>query len=254
MSVHAAAAQGFSQGADAYARGRPDYPPALVAWLKDECGLGPGRRVLDLGSGTGKFLATLRATGATLMAVEPVASMRAKLIADNPDVEALDGTAQALPVPDASLDAVVCATAFHWFATETVLAEIHRALNSGGSLGLVWNVRDQSVPWVRAISEIIRPYEDGAPRQGSGAWRAPFATAPFTPLREATFTWVHRGPAERVIVDRTCSTSFIAALPDDERARVAQRLRDLIAATPELSHGGEVAYPYVTRAYAARKA
>ncbi|MDX2204739.1 MAG: class I SAM-dependent methyltransferase [Hyphomicrobiaceae bacterium] len=254
MTVHSAASKGFSEGADAYARGRPDYPPALVDWLARELGLGPGKHALDLGSGTGKFLPILRATGAALIAVEPVAAMRAKLVEAHPDVAALDSTAQALPVADAALDAIVCATSFHWFASARVLAEMRRALKPGGSLGLVWNVRDQSVPWVRAITELIAPYEAGTPRRHTDDWRHPFATGLFTPLRETTFPWHHQGPAERVIVDRTCSTSFIAALPAAERAQVAAGLRRLIAQTPELSGGGDVAYPYVTHAYAARRA
>lgn len=254
MSVHSAAATGYQGGADTYARGRPDYPPQLVDWLKRDCGLGPGARALDLGSGTGKFLPILRATGAALTAVEPVAAMRQKLVADNPDVEAMEGTAEAIPVADGTFDAVVCAQSFHWFGTRAALAEIARVLKPSGTLGLVWNVRDESVAWVRAITEIIAPHEGDVPRYHTGRWREPFASGPFQPLRETTIAWPHRGSAERVIVDRTCSTSFIAALPEAEREAVAMRLRQLIAATPELSGRDEVAYPYVTHAFAARKA
>lgn len=252
-TVHHAAAEGFSAHADAYARGRPDYPPAAVGWLREEVGVGAGKTVLDLGSGTGKFLATLRATGAKMIAVEPVAAMRAQLIAKNPDVEALEGTAEAIPVPDASIDAVVCAQAFHWFATKRALEEIRRVLKPGGALGLIWNVRDESVEWVRAITDIITPYEGDAPRYYNGKWRDVFPADGFEPLAERRFPWVHSGPPERVIVDRTCSSSFIAALPPDEHAAVAARLRALIAATPALAGRETIDYPYVTEAFVTRK-
>jgi SAM-dependent methyltransferase len=180
--------------------------------------------------------------------------MRQKLVADNPDATAFEGPAETIPAPDGTFDAVVCAQSFHWFATPAALAEIARVLKSAGTLALVWNVRDERVDWVKAITHLIAPYEGDVPRYHTGRWREPFAAGLFQPLRETQIAWSHPGPAERVIVDRTCSTSFIAALPEDERGRVAQRLRDLIAATPELSAGGDVAYPYVTHAFAARKA
>lgn len=251
--IHHAAADGFSARADAYARGRPDYPPQAVDWLRNDVGLGPGRTALDLGAGTGKFLKTLRATGSKMIAVEPVEAMRAQLTAKNPDVAALEGTAEAIPLPDASLDAVVCAQAFHWFATKRALAEIRRVLKPGAALGLIWNVRDESVDWVRAITHIITPYEGDAPRYYNGRWREVFPADGFGPLAENRFPWIHGGPPENVIVDRTCSSSFIAALPADEHAEVVARLRALIAATPALAGRETVEYPYVTEAFVTRK-
>src|SRR5262249_26246894 len=150
--LHVAAATGFEAGADAYARGRPDYPEALDGWLRDMLGLGSGKAAMDLGAGTGKFTPRLLGTGATVMAVEPVDAMRARLAHDLPEVRALRGPAEAIPADDASFDAIVCAQAFHWFATPTALAEIRRVLKPGGTLGLVWNLRDFSVDWVAALN------------------------------------------------------------------------------------------------------
>ena len=142
-AVHKAAQQGFEKEAQAYARGRPDYPAALSAWLAQTLGMGPGREVADVGAGTGKFTALLATTGATVVGVEPVDAMRAKIDAlQLPTVRAVAGTAQAIPLPSGKLDAVVCAQAFHWFATREALDEFHRVLRPGGKLGLVWNVRD----------------------------------------------------------------------------------------------------------------
>jgi SAM-dependent methyltransferase len=251
--IHPAAATGFAAGAETYQQGRPDYPAGLVGWLRDDLGLAPGRSVVDLGAGTGKFTPSLRATGARLVAVEPVDAMRAQLVAAHADVEALAGDAEHIPLPDGSLDAIVCAQAFHWFASRAALAEMRRALKVGGALGLVWNMRDESVDWVATLTRLMTPYEGDTPRYSSENWRKVFPADGFSPLVERSFAYEHIGPPERVIVDRVLSTSFIAALPDDERARVAERARALISATPSLAGRAEVAFPYQTRAYSCRR-
>lgn len=253
-AIHRAAAQGYGAEADTYVTGRPDYPAAVTGWLAADLGLGPGRRVLDLGSGTGKFLPTLRTTGASVVAVEPVDAMRARIAGAHPEVEALAGTAEAIPLDAASLDAVVCAQSFHWFATAAALTEIARVLRPGGRLGLIWNVRDETVPWVAALSRITDPHEGGAPRYRTGAWRAPFPAPDFGPLRERRWRHAHSGTPEAVILDRTLSVSFIAALPSAERARVAAAVRALIADTPELAGRATLDFPYVTTAYSSVRA
>lgn len=251
--IHPSAAAGFAAGAQTYLRGRPDYPAELDLWLRKALDLGVGRSALDLGAGTGKFLPRLRATGARLFAVEPVAEMREQLAAQNPDIETLAGFADAVPLPDASLDAVVCAQAFHWFATERSLAEIARVLRPGGALGLIWNVRDESVAWVRALTALIAPFEGDAPRFASGRWRDPFPSPHFGPLVETRFPHAHVGSVEEVVVARLLSTSFIAALDAETRAAIAERARAIVAAEPSLTGRPEIAFPYETRAYAARK-
>ena len=247
--VHDAASTGFTANAAGYARGRPDYPAALDAWLRDAVGLRPGTTVVDLGAGTGKFIRRLQSTGATIVAVEPVDAMRARLAADFPAVDARAGTADAMPLGDASAQAVVCAQAFHWFATPSAVAEIARVLQPGGTLALVWNVRDESVPWVRALTEIIQPHEGDVPRYLKGDWRRVFPAPGFGPLQETVFEHAHVGTAVQVIVDRFLSVSFIAALPASERADVERRLRALIDADPALAGGKTIALPYRTAAF-----
>ena len=247
--VHESAARGFSAQAGAYARGRPEYPDAIVGWLSSALGLGPGRRAVDLGAGTGKFTRRLLETGADVVAVEPVAAMRERLVEQAPGVPALDGTAQSMPLPDASADAVVCAQAFHWFATREALAEIRRVLRPGGVLGLVWNERDESVDWVEALTHIVAPHEGDTPRFRKGTWRAPFDGTLFAMPEETVLAHAHVGGAQEVVVDRFLSVSFIAALPDDERAGVERQLRELIETHPAL-HGREtISFPYRTRAF-----
>src|SRR5580700_5629283 len=135
-NIHRTAAEGFSAGAATYVEGRPEYPPEIEAWLTDDLGLGSGKTALDLAAGTGKFSSRLLATGATVIAVEPVQAILNELRRQYPEVEARSGMAQAIPIEDASVDAVVCAQSFHWFATPEALREIHRVLKPGGALGL----------------------------------------------------------------------------------------------------------------------
>lgn len=244
--IHESAAKGYSGAAETYVAGRPDYPAEAGLWLRESLGLGPGKSVLDLGAGTGKFTPNLTATGARVLALEPVDAMRAQLSARLPEVEAMGGAASAIPLPDGALDAVVCAQAFHWFATPEALAEIRRVLAPGGKLGLIWNVRDERVDWVAELSRLTDAREGDTPRFKSGAWRKLFPAPGLlaTDAREAVNH--HIGPASQVILDRTLSVSFIAALGADEKAKVAAEVQALIDRTPALSDKPEVAFPYVT--------
>ena len=173
--------------------------------------------------------------------------MRARLVEIAPAAEIRDGVADALPMPDASADAIVCAQAFHWFATPAVLAEMRRVLKIGGRLGLVWNMRDENVAWVAALTRLLAPYEGDTPRYSNGRWRELFPAPGFSPLAEAAWPHVHVGPPERVVVDRLLSTSFIAALDAPTRAAIAAEARRILS---EHGVGGaEVAFPYQTRAF-----
>jgi len=249
-AVHEAAQRGFSQEAGTYARGRPDYPAPLSDWLKNTLGLAAGRQVADVGAGTGKFTQLLAATGAQVTAVEPVDAMRARIDAMQwPNVRAVAGTAQALPLAGASQDALVCAQAFHWFAHRAALDEFQRVLRPGGRLGLVWNVRDESVDWVAALTAIVTPHEGDAPRYHRGDWRLAFPHPGFGALEEARFPHAHVGPPQQVIVDRFMSVSFIAALPEAGQAKVRAQIETLIATHPALRGRETVRFPYQTVAF-----
>lgn len=251
--INPLAAEGFSVKPSTYVQGRPDYPAEVEGWLRDDLGLRAGRTAVDLGAGTGKFTPRLRATGATVIAVEPVAAMRAELVALNPDVEALDGSATEIPLADASVDAVACAQAFHWFANPTALAEIRRVLKPGGVLGLIWNVRDARVPWVAVLNDILDRHEGDAPRYQDWEWKSLFPAEGYGPLREQRFSNGHRGTIENVIVDRVLSTSFIATLPPAEQNRVVADVRAVIDGTPEIAGKDEIVFPYETHLYSCTK-
>lgn len=247
--VHTSAQQGFSTQAVTYAQGRPDYPRQLTGWLADTLRIDAQSSVIDLGAGTGKFTRLLSTLAPTLTAVEPVAAMGAQLTKLLPDVRLVNGTAESIPLPSASTDAVVCAQAFHWLSTEAALAEIHRVLKPDGRLGLVWNVRDESVDWVAAITEIITPYEGDTPRFHTGRWREAFTGEYFSDPEVTCFPYSHVGSPQEVIMDRFLSVSFIAALPDAPKAVVTAQLQALIDTHPALKGRDTVAFPYQTQAY-----
>lgn len=253
MDIHNSAAQGFAAAADVYVQGRPDYPPETLEWLRDDLGLQSGKAALEVGAGTGKFIAVLRQTGARLLALEPIEAMRERLTAAYGNVEALAGTASSIPLPDGSVDAIICAQAFHWFATDEALAEFKRVLAPGGMLGLVWNVRDLTVPWVVALSEIIAPLEGDTPRYHTGAWRKVFPAEGFSFVSERCAAYVHRGRPQDVIINRILSVSFIAAQPEEVRVKIESQLRALIDQTPDLAGHKDVAFPYETRMFTYRK-
>ncbi|AYF48542.1 class I SAM-dependent methyltransferase [Pseudomonas fluorescens] len=251
--VHASAQQGFSTQAVTYAQGRPDYPRQLTGWLTEALGVDAQSTVIDLGAGTGKFTRLLSTLAPTLIAVEPVQAMGAQLSKLLPDVRLVDGTADSMPLAAASADAVVCAQAFHWFSTQAALREIHRVLKPEGRLGLVWNVRDESVAWVAAITAIITPYEGDTPRFHTGRWREAFTGELFSAPELSCFPYSHVGSPQEVIMDRFLSVSFIAALPDAEKAKVTAQLQDLIDTHPDLRGRDTVAFPYQTQAYVCRR-
>lgn len=205
------------------------------------------------GAGTGKFTKLLAQTGADVTAVEPVAAMLKELRQQLPGVRTIQGTAQHIPLPDSSVDAVVCAQSFHWFASAESLAEFRRVLKPGGALGLIWNVRDASVEWVGKLACILATHEGDAPRYDHGEWRHVFPARGFCELRERTIPHVHTGSPERVIVDRVASVSFIAALDDRTRGEVLAEVRALISSTPELANHVQVGFPYLTSIYWCRR-
>lgn len=248
-SIHQAAATGFSLAADKYTVGRPEYPAELNHWLTVQLGLKPGTTVVDLGAGTGKFTSLLVATGAEVIAVEPVDEMRALLGTAHPQVKALSGTANAIPLEDDSVDVLVCAQAFHWFATDEALAEIHRVLKPGGRFGLVWNVRDESVGWVAELGRIANAHSGDTPRYGTGEWRKVFPFKGFGPLHEAHFSNQHVGAAEDVVFNRVRSISYIGALPAAEQAKIDRQVHDLIENEPVLKGKDVVSLPYDTAAF-----
>jgi SAM-dependent methyltransferase len=251
--IHAQAAVGFGRAADAYERGRPDYPAEAIAHLLAVLNVTASSRVVELGAGTGKFTTHLTASGAHVVAVEPVPNMRARLSARLPSVQVLDGTAEAIPLADQSVDAVFAAQAFHWFAADRALAEISRVLKPGGGLGLIWNVRDEALLWVRKLTAILDPHEAGTPRYRTLEWKAAFRQSDqLSPLESQAFPHVQQ-LTPSALVDRVASISFIAAMPEAERAHVLAQVHALLETDPALAGREHFEMPYETRTYWCRR-
>ncbi|MGH9225872.1 MAG: class I SAM-dependent methyltransferase [Acidimicrobiales bacterium] len=198
-------------------------------------GIGGGTVVVDLAAGTGKLARSLVATGARIVAVEPSAGMREQLIAAVPSVAAIDGTAEALPLDDMSVDAVVVGQAFHWFDGDRALPEIHRVLRriGGGGLGMVWNMRDRTADWLERLADLTEPYRRDVPTYRDGTWRDAFDRADlFTPLEHRAFPYEHEVTAT-VMVERMASISWIASLPDGERAGLLHRVAAIFDGMPD---------------------
>ena len=199
--------------------------------------------------GTGKLTRELVATGAELIAVEPVAGMREVLTRSLPDSSVVaDGTAESLPLDDASIDGVVVAQAFHWFDGPRALAELARVLRPGGRLAVVFNVRDERDRVQAALERIWEPYRGDTPTHRTGAWQRAFEPADrFTPLAHRAFRNDQRVSADQ-LVDRVVSVSFIATLDESQRAAVEAEVRTLLAGD------AEVVLPYRTDVFwAARR-
>jgi SAM-dependent methyltransferase len=238
--IHRAAAEGFSRSAEAYERGRPGYPAeALELFLAPlRSGAGPPGRatVLDLAAGTGALTRPLLEVGLEVIAVEPVAEMRAALPAS---ARAFEGTAEAIPLAPAEVDAVVVGQAFHWFDGDAALPEIHRVLRPEGLLALFWNRRVDEDPVNRAIDEIVDPHRAEVPTHRTDEWRAAFErTALFVPLAEHEVANEQRLDADGMEA-RVGSISFIAALDEPQRKRVLERAR-------AIAGEGTVTVPYRT--------
>lgn len=237
--IHPAAAVGFARSADAYERARPDYPPEVLEPLR----LSSALVIVDLAAGTGKLTRLLTGSGATVIAVEPVAEMRAALPAS---VEVLEGTAERIPLDTASADLVTVAQAFHWFDGDAALAEIHRVLRPGGRLALVWNRRLDDDPVNQGIDAILAPHRADVPAHAFDAWRPAFGRATlFGPLEEHAFVNEQHLDADGM-ADRIGSISFIASLPDEERAEALRAARELAA-------DGPVTVPYRTEVQIAER-
>lgn len=249
-ALHDLAVRGFGTGGETYERGRPAYPATGVALLAARLAIGPGSTVADVGAGTGKLTRALVDLGATVIAVEPLESMRDQIGVTAPRAVPFDGTAEAMALRDGSLDAITVAQAFHWFDGPRALAEFHRVLRPGGRLGLIWNERDRATRWVEAFDRIIDGVDPQRPDHAQGHWRRAFAeTSLFTALEHAEVPYAQTHALPEGLVERMATVSSVGALGSEAREAVFAQVRELVRTHPDLVGQTAAVLPYRTHLY-----
>lgn len=241
-------ATSFGAKAGDYEVGRPDYPFEAVSWMLERMPDGSGR-IVDVGAGTGKLTRVLvGAEGAEVVAIDPDPKMLAALRDAVPGVPTFVGTAESLPLPDASVDAVVLGQAWHWVDPVAGSAEVGRVTRGGGVLGLIWNIRDERAEWVRRLTEIMH----GSNAEIMLAEGGPVVGAPFDELEEQSWEWVR--PITRDSLHRmAASRSYVITAPEAEQTRIRREMDELFDDLG-LDEAGSIDLPYVTRAFRARRA
>jgi SAM-dependent methyltransferase len=234
-------ASSFGAAATAYAEHRPDYAQAAARWALEPAS---GLRVLDLGAGTGKLTATLVAVGADVTAVEPDPAMLTELRRALPDVRALPGSAEAISLPDASVDAVLAGNAMHWFDMAVAGPEIARVLVPGGILAGLWSVMDDRVDWVAGLARVSGSAAIG-PRDTPTSWRAETAemhlsktggAARFGSSEQAEFPHGQRRTADSLVATLATRAGMLV-MPEQEREATLGRIRAFLASRPETADG-----------------
>ncbi|MFJ3790497.1 class I SAM-dependent methyltransferase [Kitasatospora sp. NPDC090091] len=240
-----AIATSFGGVAAEYEQGRPGYPDELFDELERLAGRTlKGARVLDVGAGTGIATRRLAARGAEVVAVEPSPGMGAQFLAGSPGIPLVKGTGDELPFHDHSADFITYAQAFHWTRPELAVPEAIRVLRPGGALATWWNVKDESVPWVRALGERMAA---ALPGRYHGYGQIDHHTSHFAPaglaVADVTLRWEREVTVDRLLKDLT-SRSYLASLDPERRARVlADERAALLAEFPD----GRLTEPYVLR-------
>lgn len=239
----------FGAAAVAYAVHRPDYAEAAVRWALETA---PGRRVLDLGAGTGKLTAALAGLGEVVVAVEPDTAMLRELRRALPTIRALPGSAESIPLPDASVDAVLAGNAMHWLDMDVAGPEIARVVAPDGVLAGLWNVLDDRVDWVAELERVSGTAAVG-PRDTLSSWRS--ATEDLYLPTTGVVTWFgHPEQAEFSHGQPRTANSLVATLAtragllvmsEHERDITLGRIRAFLASRPETAHG-EFTLPMLT--------
>jgi SAM-dependent methyltransferase len=237
---HTRRASSFGSQAAAYARYRPDYPRELLVWALEPVRDSPGLRVLDVGAGTGKLTGGLVALGVDVVAVEPDPAMLAELTSRFPDVTAMIGSAEDIPLPEDSVHAAFAGQALHWFDLDRALPEIRRVLRPGGSMTAVWNTYDDTVEWVAEFCDISATVRRGG-QQFSGE-----VLEPLGPTEVRTFAHSVRHTVDSLVNNIATHSQILTATPED-RAAILARSREFLRNNPATAHG-EFEVPILTEA------
>jgi SAM-dependent methyltransferase len=237
-STFQARARSFGPAAERYDRIRPRYPEAAIRWILGDAPL----TVVDVGAGTGILTRQLAALGHRVIPVEPDPGMRERLVAAGGAPEPRAGSAEEIPLPDASVDAVVAGQAYHWFDPARAHPEIARVLKPGGRFGPLWNDRDESVAWLAALSVIAHE------RHGAEEPPALPVRAGFGPVERALFRHSVTHTPD-TLVELMRSRSYHLTATPARQAEMDAAIRTLCTTHPDLAGRPEFELPYITRTY-----
>jgi SAM-dependent methyltransferase len=239
VSDRAARSRSFETVAAAYERHRPDYPEQALRWAAEELGLAPRARVLDVGAGTGKLTRGLVALGFDVVAVEPGGAMLEQLREAVAEAETVEAPAESIPLPAASVGGAFAGQAFHWFDPARALPELHRVIEPGGGLALLWNWWDERDPLQRELGALVG-YGGHEPYRNEELPGAPW-------FRELGRTVVETAQpsSPEALVAYLATTSMFVTMEAEERER---RLAEVQAVAAR--HGERFSMPRLTYVFA----
>ena len=233
--INSIAAEGFEKAATVYEQARPSYPTEAINFISS-LGNKPDM-IVDLGAGTGKLTRLLGPIGARdVVAIEPVAAMRDNLKKIPLITKVIDGSAEHIPFDDHTVDMIICGQSFHWFAHHRALKEFNRVLKPNGFLILMWNQTDESgKAWAEKIAKHVDTLKpNDVPRYKTMEWKAAFDNQTlFSELHQQQFSHTQRITLD-MAVNRILSTSFVAALPAEQQAKLVEDVRKMLADVDEL--------------------
>ncbi|CAK4079760.1 unnamed protein product [Aphanomyces euteiches] len=252
--VHKIAKTGFVNGG-LYDKARPDFPLECLDHVVPPT-LSQTSRVLEIGSGTGKFTALLASRFDHITAVEPSEGMRAVFTGKFPSIPCLEGAAEGIPLPDASQDATYIAQAFHWCSNMDALTEMARVLVPNGLVALVWNMEDDRTPWVRSLRSLYEKFDGTIPQYRTGAWERVFHDQSLFeyPLKHFRVERTIAVDSIDQIWDRVHSKSYVQTIDESAVLKLKAEVYSILdSATFDRDADGRILYPYVTDIYLTHK-
>lgn len=250
--MNADRATSFGAEAENYEAGRPEYPFDAVAWMLER--MAPGaHRIADVGAGTGKLTRVLvSAPDVEVVAVDPDRDMLAALHKSVPGVPSFEGSAERMPLPDASVDAVVLGQAWHWVDPDAASTELGRVVRAGGVLGLIWNIRDEREAWVRRLTEIMHSSPAENMVNGSGV-DGPRIMPPFGEVERRSWEWI-RPMTRAQLHQMALSRSFLIMATPEARTAIVREMDELFDSLGLDDGDRTIDMPYVTTAFRAVRA
>ncbi|XP_067044852.1 uncharacterized methyltransferase Mb3374-like [Acropora muricata] len=251
----------FSTDLSLYEKGRPEYTKESVEFLLCQVGLlskitKERTTLLEIGAGTGKFtramveVLTSRNASVEITASDPKPEMCEAFRRLVPGIKMLQFPAEDIALPDESVPVIICAQAFHWFASDKSVAEICRVLEPGGKFGLIWNHRDHSQPWVRALQDIVDPFVKKKDMPGDARelkWTESLnKSGKFTPVeRNNKFQTYVEGDMDKIVAVIMC-ISAITQSSEEVRRSTEVKVREVLTNHPDLQGAQVYKLPYIT--------